>query len=71
MLIGSVSNKVLLMTAAMAILLAAGCSPAIYNRQHQAPTKARLTSDHPWLLMDLNSWQQEVELTGQQWPGYW
>jgi len=70
MLIGSMSKKVLLVTAAMTIVLAAGCSPAIYNRQHQAPTKVRLTSEHPWLLMDLNSWQQEVELTGQQWPGY-
>jgi len=70
MLNDSMSKKALLMMAAMAIVLAAGCSPARYNRQQYALTEAELTSTRPWLTEYFEHWQQEVDLTGEQWPGY-
>ncbi len=70
MLIDFMSKNTLLMMAAMAIVLAAGCSPARYNRQQHALTEAELTSTRPWLTEYFEHWQQEVDLTGQQWPDY-
>jgi len=70
MAIDSISKRMLLTMAVVAIVLAAGCSPARYNRTHQAPTSTAFISKHPWLLERLSHWRQEVDLTGERWPGY-
>ncbi len=62
-------NALLAVIAAVAIL-AAGCGPARHNRQQYALTEAELTSTRPWLTEYFEHWQQEVDLTGEQWPGY-
>ncbi len=66
----SVKKNVLLAAAALLILSIAGCSPARYNRAHEAPQASELIHAHPWLTEYFEHWQQEVDLTGEQWPGY-
>ena len=62
-------NAPLGVIAALAILTA-GCGPARHNRQQYALTEAELTSTRPWLTEYFEHWQQEVDLTGERWPGY-
>jgi len=68
MRIACVNNNLLL--AAVLILPIAGCNPARYNRVHEAPQASELIHAHPWLTEYFEHWQQEVDLTGKQWPGY-
>jgi len=68
--IASANGNLRLATAAVLILAIAGCSPARYNRTHQAPEGSELINAHPWLTEYFGHWQQEVDLTGEQWPGY-
>ncbi len=68
--IASVSKNVLFTTAVVLILAIAGCGPVRYNRTHQAPAASEFIGAHPWLTEYFKHWQQEVDLTGEQWPGY-
>jgi len=68
MRIASVNKNLLL--AAVVVLSIVGCSPARYNRTHEAPQASELIHTHPWLTEYFEHWQQEVDLTGEQWPGY-
>ncbi len=70
MLIDSMSKRILLMMAIMTVVLTAGCSPARYNRAHEAPQASELIHAHPWLTEYFEHWRQEVNLTGERWPGY-
>ena len=64
------SKDALLAVIAAVAILAAGCGPARYNRQQCALTEAKLTGTRPWLTEYFEHWQQEVDLTGERWPGY-
>ena len=70
MRIASVNNNLLLVAVALLILSMAGCSPARYNRAHEAPQASEIIHARPWLTEYFEHWQQEVDLTGEQWPGY-
>ncbi len=70
MRIASANNNLLLAAVALLILSIVGCSPARYNRTHEAPQASELIHAHPWLTEYFEHWQQEVDLTGEQWPGY-
>ncbi len=70
MYIASINKNVLLAAAAVLILSIVGCSPARYNRVHEAPQTSELIHAHPWLTEYFEHWQQEVDLTGERWPGY-
>ncbi len=68
--IASVNRNLLLAAAAVLILSIVGCSPARYNRAHEAPPASELIHAHPWLTEYFEHWRQEVNLTGDRWPGY-
>ena len=67
--IASVNKNLLLAAVALLILSIAGCSPARYNRAHEAPPASELIHAYPWLTEYFEHWQQEVDLTGDRWPG--
>jgi len=65
--------RVWLATVCVLVAICGGCnlfSPANFNRQHNAMSEDELLSAHPRLAEYFAHWQEEVNLAGEQWPGY-